>query len=507
MEENSKRIAKNTVFLYFRFFVTMMVSLYTSRIILQNLGIENYGIYNVISGIVILFSMLNLSLASQRFISFELGKQDFNKIKILVKNFNLLNIFINIIIILVAETIGLWFLKTQMTIPSGRLFASMITYQCTIISFISLIYSSTYVSCVISYERMSVFAAISIIEVLFKLLIAVILPVFVNFDSLILYAVLMMLMQLLSNTSYILYCKYKITGIPLTCGLNRVVLKEILGFSMWMNVSGVFVWLSQQGLNILLNIFVGPIVNAARGISMQVLGAVENFCISFLKAVVPQITKSYSSQHFTTLNKLFILSSKYAFLLIFFVSLPIFFYTDYILALWLGENVPEFTGIFIKLILIWICLSILSQPCMYVVQASGKIKTYQINDMVFCCLIFMGSYIALKFSYPCWSIYIISIVFEFLLLIIRLYIVSKRITLKYREYIRQVIFRLIFVCVPTALIIYIGTVLMGTSIIAIVFSYLFTGIIMAVILYAVGLQYYEKEIINSKIRNIWIKLR
>lgn len=507
MEENNKRIAKNTLILYLRFFVTMVVSLYTSRIVLQSLGAENYGIYNVISGIITIFAMLNLSLASQRFISFELGKKNFEKIRIIIKNFNLVNLLIGIIIIIIAETIGLWFLNTQMTIPSERLFAATITYQCTIISFISLIYSSTYISCVISYEHMSIFAAISIIEVLFKLLIASILPLFTNLDQLIIYAILMMLMQLSSNTCYMLYCKYKITGIPLGCGFNSMVLKEILGFSMWMNVSGIFTWLSQQGLNLLLNIFIGPIVNAARGISMQVLGAVESFCTNFLKAVVPQITKAYSSQNFTTLNKLFILSSKYSFLLIFFISLPIFYQTDYVLTLWLGKNIPEFTTIFIKLTLIWICLSILSQPCMYVVQASGKIKTYQINDMAFCLLIFIASYASLKLSYPCWGIYVISIIFEIILLTIRIYIVSKKIPLKYTEYIRQVIFRLILVCAPTALVTYIVTTFIRNSVIAIATSYLLTGIMMTVMIYTVGLQRYEKEIFRNKIKNIWIKLR
>lgn len=495
----NKQIIKNSFLLYVRFFLTMIVSLFTSRIILQNLGVVNFGLYNVISGVITIFAMLNLSLSSQRFISFELGRKDIQKLNRVITNFNTLNVIICVTIFLCAETVGVWFLNEKMEIPIDRKFASNIAYQCTIASFLSLIYSTTYVSCVISYERMSAFAFISIIEVVGKLIIALLLPLFVGIDPLILYSVLLMIVQVAINLSYLLYCKIKI-NVPLKLEFNKNVLREIMGFSMLLNITGIFVWLSQQGLNVLLNIFCGPVVNAARGIGMQVMSAVENFSCSFLKAAAPQITKTYASKDFIRLNQLFVFSSKYSFLLIAFISLPIFFYADYVLKLWLGNNVPHYTSIFVRLTLCWVSLSILSQPCMYVVQASGNVKWYQFLDIVGCGAIFFLSYCLLKFNVVCWCVYVVSIIFELILFFIRLKLVSIRTDLLLITYFSKVVLKILLIIVPICLALYVFTQLCAGNIINLILLFVIEFFMMTLLVYTTG-SLNEKILIKNIIKN------
>lgn len=486
MNNSNSRLAKNTALLYVRFFLTMLVSLYTSRIILQNLGVVNFGLYNVISGVITIFAMLNLSLSSQRFISYEIGAGNNEKVRQIIRNFNGINLIICGIVLLIGETVGLWFVLNKMVIPDDRMFASVIAYQCTIVSFLSLIYVSTYVSTVISYERMSAFALISIVEVVGKLLIAFLLPLFPDCDSLILYSVLLMLIQVSINLSYIIYCRVKIGNIPVGASLNKKTVKEVSGFALLLNLTGVFVWLSQQGLNVLLNVFCGPIVNAARGIGMQVMGAVENFSYSFLKAVAPQITKSYASEEKERLKQLFLYSSKYGFLLVFFISFPILLNSDLILRIWLGENVPDYTSIFVKLTLVWISVSILSQPCMYVVQASGDIKKYQLCDMIGCGAVFLVSYLMLKMGAICWIVYVVSIAIELLMLSVRLYIVTKKTDISVVVYLKTVVISLLEICIPTILLVYFCFKNADVSFILFLLFYVIEAISMAVMLYVFG---------------------
>lgn len=499
MDESNSRLAKNTLFLYVRFFVTMLVSLYTSRVVLQSLGVVNFGLYNVISGVITIFAMLNLSLSSQRFISYELGLKNIEKVKETIKNFNLLNLSICIIIFIFAETAGLWFLYYKMNIPVDRIFASIVAYQCTIVSFMSLIYVSTYVSCVISYEKISAFALISVVEVVGKLAIALILPLLSSLDSLIVYSVLMMVIQISINVSYLLYCHIKLDNIPLGISYNKSVIKEISGFAFLLNFTGIFVWLSQQGLNILLNVFCGPVVNAARGISMQVMGAVENFSYSFLKAVAPQLTKAYANHEYKRLMRLFIYTSKYAFLLVFFISSPIIFNSRYILELWLGSDIPNHTDVFVQLTLVWITFSILSQPCMYIVQASGSIKLYQMVDMLGCGAIFIFSYILLFFQCECWSVYVASISVELIMLLIRLKIVFIKSGIFAREYYIDVVLKNTLIVCAVGISLYYINNLIDDHLIGIIFSYIIEFIII-VFFISITANSIEKTFINKLFR-------
>lgn len=498
-------VAKNSAFLYLRFFLTMVVGLYTSRIILQNLGVENYGIYNVVAGYITIFGMLNLSLSSQRYISFELGQRNLDKMREVVRNFNFMNAVLCLLILALAETVGLWFLNEKMTIPQDRYLAALTAYQCTIVSFLSMIYSTTYVSAVISYEKMQVFAYITIAEVFFKLLIALSLPLFKDIDVLVVYSLLMLVFQLLTNSLYVIYCRVNINEIPLGMAANKAMLKKISGFAFWLNASGIFIWLSQQGLNILLNLFIGPVANAARGIATQVQGAIQSLSTNFMKAVAPQITKSYSSGQLQNTKKLFLLSSKYSFLLIFLACLPISINVKGVLRLWLGEHVPDVTPIFVVLTIVWICVSMLSQPCMYVVQASGKVMKYQVNDILFCALIFVLSYASLVSGNACWYIYVISIAAEVLMLVVRLYLASKVICFSAAEYVREVLLRILAVCLPSFLVVYMFDQTVYFNFMTLLECYLLLMLTMMTGMWFCGTTREEKKILSELINTIWKK--
>ena len=293
--ENNKRIAKNTLLLYIRMLFIMVVSLYTSRIVLATLGISDYGIYNVVGGIVIMLSFLNgaMSSATQRYLTFELGKGNFSRFQSVFSTTIQIHVLLSLCIILLAETIGLWFLLNKMQIPVNRLTASIWVYQCSIITAVISIMSVPYNAAVIAHERMSAFAYISVLEVALKLIIVILLPM-INCDRLITYSLLIMLVQLLIRLCYSIYCNRHIKEAKYKHRYERNLMKEIFSFAGWSFVGHFASVMHTQGVNVLLNMFFGPIVNAARGIAVQVQMAVFQFCGNFQTALNPQITKTYA---------------------------------------------------------------------------------------------------------------------------------------------------------------------------------------------------------------------
>ena len=302
---NNKRIAKNTLLLYFRMLFIMAINLYTSRIVLKILGIEDFGIYNAVGGIVAMFGFLTsaMSISTQRYITYELGK---NNLKQLNKIFNTsitIHAVISVIILILAETIGLWFLYNKMTIPIERLNAALWTYQASIASAIILIMSIPYNATIIAHEKMSAFAYISVLEVVLKLAIVYLLLIS-NFDKLKLYSTLILIVQLIIRIIYGQYCKKHFLETKIHFIKDKSLFKEMLsfaGWNLWGNCAGIA---STQGVNILLNIFFGPHINAARGIAVQVQGAVNQFASNFQTAINPQITKSYAQGDYNYMHNL-----------------------------------------------------------------------------------------------------------------------------------------------------------------------------------------------------------
>lgn len=450
--EKNKLIAKNTAMLYFRMLFTMAVSLYTSRIVLNILGEEDFGIYNVVGGVVIMFSFLNSAMASgtQRFLSFELGKKNHEQLK---KVFSMsLNIHatIAIIIFLLAESIGLWFLNTQLTIPQERMIAANWVYQFSILAFIVTIMSVPYNAAIISHERMNIFAYVGILEVTLKLVIVLMLQWF-GFDKLKLYAIFVFLVSLIIRLIYGFYCKRNFKECNYFLFWDKKLYNTLMSFAGW-NLWGNFASVTMnQGINILLNIFFGPVVNAARGIAFQVNGAISSFVNNFQIALNPQIVKSYATNDNAYMHKLITQGSKYSFFLLFTICLPILLETELILQWWL-KIVPEFTVVFCRLIIINTLIDCLSGPLMTAAQASGKIKLYQSSVGGLLLLILPLSFILLKMGYGPESTLYISIGVSILALILRLLILRNIINLSTTVFMINIVQRILPVIIISIII-------------------------------------------------------
>lgn len=437
--ENNKRIAKNTLLLYFRMMLTMLVSLYTVRVVLNTLGVVDYGIFNVVGGIVVMFSFLGNSMAaaSQRYFAFEIGRNNLSQLK---KTFSItmtIYAMIAVIILILAETAGLWFLNTQMTIPLERMNAANWVYQFSVLSFIMTLFTIPYNASIIAHERMNVYAFVSIIEVILRLIIIYLLVLF-SFDKLKLYAVLTLGVIIIVTCIYCTYCKRKFAECRFSFYWDKSLFKELVNYSGWNlfgALAGVF---NDQGINILLNIFFGPVVNAARGIAYQVNGAINQFVQNFMTATRPQIIKYYSSGEKEQMLKLVFQSSKFSFLLLFILSMPVLLETHFIFTIWL-KDVPDYVVLFTRLIIITALIDSLSYPLMTASQATGKIKRYQATVGGAMLISLPVSYIFLKFNYPPQIVMYVAIINSLICLLLRLNMLKSMVDLPVMEFFKTII--------------------------------------------------------------------
>jgi O-antigen/teichoic acid export membrane protein len=383
--------------LYFRMLLTMAVALYTSRVVLQSLGVTDYGVYNVVGGIVSMFGFLNgaLSGATQRFLTFTIAENNVKKTNEVFCTSVLVHAMLSIIILVLAETIGLWFLNAKMNIPADRMVAANWVYQFSIISAVVMFMSVPYNALIIAHERMSAFAYISIIEVILKLAVAFAIMA-VSGDRLIVYAFLILSIQVTIRLIYGRYCKKHFTESQFHFAWNKAKVKEMTSFAGWSLIGSLASVLSTQGENILLNIFFGPIVNAARGVAVQVQSAVLNFCTNFQMAVNPQITKTYAVGELNEHHKLIVSSAKFSALLVMILSTPIIIYTPEILSVWLKE-VPNYTVQFIRIIMLTSIVDSTMGPFIVSIRSYGKIRNSQILQGSIILLIIPISYILLLY--------------------------------------------------------------------------------------------------------------
>lgn len=340
-DKKIKKIIINTGFLYIYLLLTMAVSLYTSRVVLNTLGIEDFGIYNVVGGFVTMLGFLNSAMVSstQRFLSFELGKKDKSQLNNIFSMSLSIHLLIALLILILGETVGLWFISTQLTIPSERMPAAEWVYHFSLLAFLISVITTPFNASIIAHERMKIFAGVSLIDVTLKLLIVFILQWF-GFDKLKFYAVLTCAVVLIISLIYITYCKTHFQETRLRLYWNGSLFKTMLsysGWNLWGNIAAV---MSNQGINILLNIFFGPIVNAAQSIAFQVNSALNSFIQNLQIAINPQIIKNYSANNFQQMQQLVFYGAKYNFFLLLTLSLPILLETKFILYIWLG-NTPE----------------------------------------------------------------------------------------------------------------------------------------------------------------------
>lgn len=435
---NNKRIAKNTLLLYVRMLFAMLVSLYTSRVILQTLGVEDYGVYNVVGGVITMFTFLNsaMSSATSRYITFEIGKGNMEQLKKVFSTALQIHAIIALLIVILGETVGLWFLMNELVIPDGRMDAAMWVYQCSVVTAVVTIMSVPYNADIIAHEKMSAFAYISVLEIILKLAIVYLLVV-LPFDKLKVYAVLVLMVGLFIRYIYTRYCHKHFEESHYIHRIDKSLLKEMssfAGWSFWGNLAGI---LYTQGLNMMLNIFFGPVVNAARGIATQIQSVVTQFVTNFQMALNPQITKTYASGELDKMHSLIFRSARFSFMLLFFLSLPIMLETNYILTLWLGI-VPENTGIFARIIIGISLIYTIANPCVIANQATGKVKVYQAVVGGLLLLILPISYIVLKMGAPAYSVFIVHFCVESVAQFARMYMLRNMIDLPLWSYVKNI---------------------------------------------------------------------
>lgn len=497
--DNSKRIAKNTVFLYFRTIITLAIALYTSRVILRTLGVEDYGIYNVVGGFVGMFSLISGTLiaSSQRFITFELGKTKNGHPREVFSSALILHFVIASLIIVIAETVGVWFLNYQMNIPDDRMSVANWLFQFSLITFVFNLISIPYNAAIVAHERMDAFAYISVLEAVLKLVIVYVL-VLLPYDKLYVYGLLMLAVAVIIRFIYVIYCSRNFYDTEFCFVKDRKYYKQMLGFSGW-NILGSSSWvLSNYGINILLNLFFGVVVNAARGIASQVDAAVNQFVTNFTMAVNPQITKSYASKDYGYMMDLIIKGARYSYFLLFIMALPLISETEYITKLWLG-TIPEYAVVFIRLSLVYMLCQSLSNTLYTAMLATGDIRNYQIVVGGLSLLSFPLTYMFFKMGLPPEYGYLSTIIISVMCLGARLYMLRGMIDLPVMRFVKEVLGRVICVSVIAGMIPYSITAFYASSLSRCFSNIAISVFVLLVLIYYIGIPISERMTIKNVI--------
>lgn len=503
--EKNKRIAKNTALLYMRMLLTMAITLYTSRIVLRQLGVNDFGIYNVVGGLVSMFAILSASLTSaiSRFLTFELGKGNNEKLKKVFSASVMIQMLLALVIIVLVEVFGVWFLNNKMTIDPSRIYAANWVLQCSLITFAVNMLSVPYNAVIIAHERMQIFAYVSILEVSLKLGVAFLLFVPI-FDTLILYAMLLLFTSIIIRFVYGIYCTRNFKECHLKKGYDRNLVREMLSYSGWNFIGSSSSILRDQGVNIVMNIFCGTAINAARGISVQVLHAVSGFSQNFMMAVNPQIIKSYAMGDFQYMINLAFRSSKLSYFLLLSLSLPLIMEMPGILSLWLTE-VPDHSIMFARLMLVFGMSEAISLPLQYINQATGKIKIYQLVVGGLQALNFPISYILLKFGFSPDSVFVLAIIVSQIGLFARLWILHKSVELPVLKFLKEVYFKIAITTMFGVLILWI--LYQMSSVNLNIWSGCVISTIVAIIsIYVIGCSSDERVFIKEKLNIIISKL-
>lgn len=499
----NKRIAKNSMLLTFQMVFVLVLTLYTTRVVLQILGIEDYGVYNVVCGFVSMFTFLCTSMSNgiQRFFNFELGK---NGEEGACKVFNtalIIQAIFALLIIILSETLGLWYLSEKMIIPDGRFNAAFWIFQFSIVSFLFIIFQAPFTAAVMAHEKMSFYAVICVIDAILKLAIVFVLPL-IGSDKLIVYGLLFMLISIFNFSVYLFYCKRNFNEIKVRPRIYGDIFKSLLGFSGW-NIFGAFAnMMREQGINLILNLFFGPIVNAARGVASQVNGGLQAFVANLTTAIRPQVVQSYAQGDVTRTMRLTFSISKISCFCLYIIALPVLLDVDLILNTWLGGNVPEHTSSFVYIIVLTSFLNNLNAAVSGVVHASGKMKLYQLTGS-FCVLLSIPfSYIALKLgAEPEWAL-IICFLTMIVTQIVALFVLKTIVEFSIKEYMLKVLvpfFAVVILSfwVPTLIHYHMNAGIIRFFVVSII-----SIISTAIVVYFLGLDKSEKALITPIVNKI-----
>lgn len=448
---NAKRMLKNTGMLYIRHLFILFLNLFTVRLVLRALGTQDFGIYNVIAGIVLMCSFFcgTMATSSQRYFSIDLGRQDYAHLKQTFVLTLFIYVLLAVLFVGLAESVGLWFVNTKLTIPPDRIIATNWIYQTSIFAFIFTLMATPFLALVISHEDMQIYAYISVLEAILKLVIVFFLRIYS--DKLISYGILMAGIALVNLSLYVGYCRRYYRETKVYWQWNWELFKEILSFSGWNLFGTVSTLIKNQGSNIFLNIFYGPLLNAAQSLAAQVRAAVSMFAANFSQAMRPQISKSYAIAKYKDMFRLVFLGSKIVYFLMLVMIVPLFYNVDYVLHLWLTD-VPPYTVAFVRLLMLEALIESISQPMASVNQATGKIALYQglIGTVVM--LNLPVTYWILKWNYPVTYIYIAGCIFMGGVDLIRLIFLQRVQEFSYKTFMKQVLWPILCVTVPSFVI-------------------------------------------------------
>lgn len=506
ISENNRRIAKNTMVLYVRMFVMMLISFFTAGITLNALGVDDYGINNVVGGLVSIFSLISCSLtsASGRFITFAIGKGDLDEQKRTFTTVVNIHIILIIIVVLAVETVGVWFLNNRLNIPPDRLYAANWVLQCSLISFALGLFSVPYGSSVYAHERMSAFAWFTIYDAITRLIIIAAIYYYGG-DKLILLAIISIIPGGIKQFIYIGYCRRNFPESEYQFIWDRGLFKEMFTFSIWNFIGCTAGLLKDQGVNILINLFTAPAVNAARGIALQLNSAISQFSGNFMGAFMPQVTKYYASGDLTEMHKLMFRGTRFSYYIFMFIAIPLFFEVETVLQVWLGQ-IPEHTVLFTRLSLMLSLLEMLSSVLITAQNATGRIRNYQLVVGTLLLLNFPLSYLMLYLGFMPEITIVVALFVGVVCMIARLCFLRKSISLSMSGYLRHVVFNTMFVTVLSSILPYICSRLIenvwvdffGVCIVSVISS--------LVVIYFVGFNDFERKFVREYAGKVYNKI-
>lgn len=494
-----KKIAKNTLFLYGRMVCSTLIGLFTTRIVLQALGVTDYGVYNVVGGVVGMLGFFNFSMltSTQRFLNVGMAENDPAVMRRIFSTAINIHVLIGLVVVALLETVGLWFLNTQLTIPPGQMRAAQWVFQCSIVSFFINILASPYNAALVANEKMGVFAVLSILRSVLNLSLALCLFLFKE-ERLIVYGAFQMGLELGMRFIYSMYCRKKLPECRYKWVWEKGLLKNMTGFSGWMFFGCISDMLSQQGVNMLINIFFGPIYNAARGVAMTVYNTISQFSENFLVSINPQIVTSYARKDYDESFSLAFLASRLSFYLMMIVGIPIFINAAPVLKIWLS-TVPPLTPLFVQLIIIEYTIRSSYNSLAKLNQAYGKIKVYQLTISSLFVLTFAGTYLLYKFDFPVYYTFLLSIGIAVIGLFARLIVLRTQQNFPVLEFMKKVLLRLVIVCAVSFTVSYLASGLFAEDTVGAIVSCIVDFLICVGCVWLIGLNSTEKAMVTKTV--------
>jgi O-antigen/teichoic acid export membrane protein len=504
--EDNKRIANNTIFLYLRMFLLMLVVFYTTRLVLKALGVSDYGLYNAVAGFAAMVTFIDSSISSsiQRFLNYELGKGNVNSLNECFGVSILTCIILSAFLLLVAETLGLWFLNYKLNVPSGKLFAANFIYQTSVCLVVVNIARAPYNALIIAKEKMKFYAVLSLIEAFMQLGMAYVLMV-VQRNRLELYGSLLLFVSVVVTICNIVYCKHICPSVKTRVYYRKEYLKGLFSFCGWSVLGAGAGIMKSEGINILMNIFFNVTVNAARGIAFQILSGVWKLSTNFQVAMKPQIIQSYAQGNMQRYFQLTYMCSKLSLYLMWLLTLPILVSIDTVLRLWLGDNVPEKSGLFVQLILLTALIDSLACAIATPMYATGNIKRYQIEVSLIILTILPLSWGAYKLGMPAESSMCVSLVMSIVAHFFRIRIWCKELKESPMIYIKQIVMRGVFVMSISLVLSAFMWSILGHNILSLILFVMFTLCVNILLIYFFGIQTRERTVITTMVKKKLLK--